>query len=35
MVSKSFRMISGFRCEVEENCAILGYYAGSNDNFAA
>ena len=27
------RMISGFRCEVDENCALLGYYAASSDNF--
>jgi len=26
-------MISGFPCEVEENCALLGYYAASDGNF--
>jgi len=26
-------MMSGFRCEVAENCALLGYYAASSDNF--
>jgi hypothetical protein len=26
-------VISGFRCEVEENCAILGHYAASGGNF--
>jgi len=25
-------MISGFRQEVDENCAILGYYAASSGN---
>jgi hypothetical protein len=25
-------MISGYRCEVAENCAVLGYYAASSDN---
>jgi len=25
--------ISGFRREVEENCALLGYYAAISDNF--
>jgi hypothetical protein len=25
-------MISGFRCEVDENCALLGYYAMSSGN---
>jgi len=23
-------MISGFRCKVAENCALLGYYAASS-----
>ena len=26
-------VISGFRCEVDEKCALLGYYAASSDNF--
>jgi len=26
-------MISGFRREVAENCALQGYYAASNANF--
>ena len=26
-------MISGFRHEVDENCAILGYYEVSSGNF--
>ena len=26
-------VISGFRREVAENCALLGYYAASSDNF--
>jgi hypothetical protein len=26
-------MISGFRCLLDENCALLGYYAGSSGNF--
>ena len=26
-------MISGYRCEVDENCALLGYYAVSNGKF--
>jgi hypothetical protein len=26
-------VISGFRGEVDENCALLGYYAGSGGNF--
>jgi len=26
-------MISGFRHEVDENCALLGYYAASSGNF--
>jgi len=25
-------VILGFRREVDENCALLGYYAGSSDN---
>jgi hypothetical protein len=25
-------MISGFSCEVDENSALLGYYAASNSN---
>jgi hypothetical protein len=25
-------MISGFHRDVDDNCAILGYYATSNDN---
>jgi len=25
-------MISGFHCEVDENCALLGYYATSSGN---
>ena len=25
--------ISGFRCEVDENCAVLGYYAASDGSF--
>ena len=28
-------VISGFRREVPENCAVLGYYAASSDNFLA
>ena len=24
--------ISGFRCKLDENCAVLGYYAASSDN---
>ena len=27
-------LISGFRREVDENCARLGYYAGSSGNFS-
>jgi hypothetical protein len=27
-------MISGFCCEVAENCTVLGYYAVSNGNFS-
>jgi hypothetical protein len=27
------RVISGFRLEVDENCALLGYYAASSGNF--
>ena len=30
-MSKS--VISGFRREVDENCALLGYYAASSGNF--
>jgi len=26
-------VISGFRREVDENCALLGYYAASSGNF--
>jgi len=26
-------MIAGFRREVQENCALLGYYAASSGNF--
>ena len=26
-------MISGYRCEVDENCALLDYYAESSGNF--
>jgi hypothetical protein len=26
-------MVSGFRREVAENCALLGYYSASSDNF--
>jgi len=26
-------VISGFRCEVYENCTLLGYYAASSGNF--
>ena len=26
-------MISGFNFEVDENCAFMGYYAASGDNF--
>ena len=26
-------VISGFRHEVEENCAVLGYYGASSGNF--
>ena len=26
-------VISGFRCEVAENCALVGYYAASSGNF--
>jgi len=26
-------VISGFRCEVAENCALLGHYAARSDNF--
>jgi len=26
-------MISGFRREAAENCALLGYYSASSDNF--
>jgi len=25
-------MISGFRCEIAENCALLGYYIASSGN---
>ena len=25
-------MILSFRCKVDENCALLGYYAASSDN---
>jgi hypothetical protein len=25
-------VISGFRCEVDENCALLGYYAAYSGN---
>jgi len=25
-------VISGFRCEADENCALLGYYAASCGN---
>jgi len=28
-------VISGFRREVEENCALLGFYAASSGNFLA
>jgi hypothetical protein len=28
-----FRMISGFRHEVDETCALLGYYAARSGNF--
>ena len=27
-------MISGFRRETDENCALLGYYAASSGNFS-
>ena len=27
------RLISGFHCEVDENCALLGYYAASSGNY--
>ena len=27
----NFRVISGFRCAVNENSALLGYYAASSD----
>jgi hypothetical protein len=26
-------MVSGFRREVDDNCALLGYYAASSGNF--
>ena len=26
-------MISGFHCEVDENCALLGYYTVSSGNY--
>jgi hypothetical protein len=26
-------VISGFRCEVSENCTLVGYYAASNGIF--
>jgi hypothetical protein len=26
-------MISGFCCDIAENCALLGYYAASSGNF--
>jgi len=26
-------MISGFRCEVAKNCALLGYYSVGSGNF--
>jgi hypothetical protein len=26
-------VFAGFRCEVAENCALLGYYAASSGNF--
>jgi len=29
----SLEVISGFRHEVDENCALLGYYAASSGNF--
>jgi len=29
----SLEVISGFRHEVDENCALLGYYAASSSNF--
>ena len=29
----SFSMISGFRREVNKNCALLSYYAASSGNF--
>ena len=28
-----YRVISGFRCEVDENCALLGHYTAGSDNF--
>ena len=38
MNEKSIRImlmcvISGFRCEVDENCALLSYYAANSDHF--
>ena len=33
IISSLYGMISGFNREAGENCALLGYYAGSNDNF--
>jgi len=29
----SLELISGFRREVDENCAVMGYYAASSGNF--
>jgi hypothetical protein len=27
-------VISGFRCDVDEHCVLLGYYAASSGNFS-